>query len=173
MADKNQEIYIARITSNTDKLNSRAIHDVFVDLIRSEVEQGEVFLKALVPKREGDMFAHAGHTGPNDDGIDITASVGIPEIHKIGESDPLSAKYPIYTEGTGIFGGKGDIYAKDKESMYIPSNRGYPGFLKHSKGQPPHGFMAETYALMVGMLEVNGEIFKKKLTAKLQSDKLT
>lgn len=170
MNDNNQIEFIIR--SNTDSISAHAIHDCFSNLIKSELEGGEIFLKALVPKLSGDMFARIGHKGPNDDGSVIEGSIGIPEIHKIGESDPLSAKYPVFVdEGTGIFGERGTIFPKNKKFMYIPPNRGYPGFLAHSKGQEGKGFMAVTYALMVASLKINGEKFKHELAARLNINK--
>lgn len=162
------------IKSNTDSLSAHAVHDCFSNLVKTEIESGEIFLKVLVPKREGDLFAHVSHSGPFDAGFEIEGSVGIPEIHKAGESDPFSAKYPIFVdEGTGIFGEHGTIFAKKGKFMYIPFYRGEPGFLHDSKGQRGRGFMAATFALMSAMLSINGEKFKAELTSKLQSDKLT
>jgi hypothetical protein len=168
----NQEIYV-KVESDTDSLSARAVHDCFVNFVRAELEGGEVFLKALVPKREGDLFAHVGHKGPYDSGIEIEGSVGIPEIHKTGESDPFSAKYPIFVDkGTGIFA-KGDtIFPKDKKFMYIPPGRGYPGFLAHSKGQRGKDFSLAAFSLMIGMLQVNGERFKAELTSRLDVNKI-
>ena len=168
----NPEIYIAEIRSNTDRISAHAVHDAFVNLVRNELLQGEVALKALVPKRSMDMAAHAGHKGPVDSGPIIEGSVGIPEIHKSDESDPFSGKYPIFVDkGTGIFGEHGTIYPKDKKFMYIPSERGYPGFLKSSKGQPPREFMMATFSVMVALLKVNTDIWKAEMIAKLQADK--
>lgn len=162
------------IKSNTDSLSAHAVHDCFSNIVKAEIEGGEVFLKALVPKRERDLFAHVSHSGPFDAGFEIEGSVGIPEIHKTGESDPLSAKYPIFVdEGTGIFGEHGTIFPKQKKFMYIPPDRGFPGFLANSKGQEGKHFMAATYALMAAMLQINGEKFKAELTSRLESDKLT
>ena len=163
----NQEVYVARITSNTDKLSSLVIHDTFSNLVRKEMEGAETFLKALVPKRTGDLFAHVGSKGPFDDGFEIEASVGIPKIKKDGESDPFSQYYPIFVDqGTGPFG------PKTKEAMYIPPSRGYPGFLYESKGQRGQHFAAAAFALTAAMLEINGEKFKAELTSRLQAAKI-
>ena len=166
------EIVIERITSNTDRLSARAVHDSFVEFIRNEALMGEVALKSFVPKRSLDMAAHAGHKGPEDSGMIIEASVGIPEIHKTNESSPFSAKYPLFVDkGTGIFAEHGTIFAKEKEFMYIPPERGYPGFLRSSKGQPPKEFMAATFSTMVALLRINSDVWKKELTARLEADK--
>lgn len=164
------------IRSNTDGLSARAVHASLVEFIRDELIDGEAILKAVVPKREGDLFAHVGHTGPVDMGAIIEGSVGIPEIHKSGESDPLSAKYPVFADkGTGIYGGEGIIFAKRKEFMYIPPERGggteYPLFLRASKGQRGQHFSLIAFANMVAMLEINGEKFKAELTSRLDLDK--
>ena len=162
------------VKSNTDSLSARAVHDCFVNLVQTEIEGGEVFLKALVPKREGDLFAHAGHKGPIDGGLIVEGSVGIPEIHKQGESSLESGKYPLdVDQGTGIFGDHGTIFPREKRFMYIPPERGIPGFLAHSKGQRGRGFMAATYALMVASLQINGQKFRAELTARLKADQLT
>ena len=161
------------IESNIDSLSTRAVHDCFVNLVRNELLMGEVALKAFVPKRSMDMAAHTGHKGPIDDGIEIEGSVGIPEIHKVGESDPFSAKYPIFVDkGTGIFAEHGDIFPKEKKFMYIPPDRGYPGFLAHSKGQPPKEFMLATFSTMIAMLKINGDVWKAELTSKLEAEKI-
>jgi hypothetical protein len=111
------------------------------------------------------MFSHVGHSGPFDDGFEITAAVGIPEIHKTDESSPYSAKYPVFVDkGTDPFS------AKTKDFMYIPPARGYPGFLKTSRGQQGHHFMAATYAVMASMLRINGEVFRAEVTSKLKVD---
>lgn len=162
------------VRSNIDKLSEKAVHDTLVNYLSDELIAGETILKFLVPKKDGDLEAHAGHRGPDDDGIEATGVVGIPEIHKAGESDPFSAKYPIFTDkGTGIFGEHGTIFPKEKRFMYIPPDRGIPGFLRTSKGQEGHHFMVATFASMVAMLQINGEKFKADLTAKLKSDQLT
>lgn len=169
--DSNTRYEVVRITSNTDKLSAKVIHDVLINLVRNEAIVGETALKALVPKREGDMAEKAGHTGPVDEGEEIKSSVGIPEIHKVGESDPLSAKYPLFSDqGTGIFGEHGTIFPTKKQFMYIPPQRGIPGFLRSSKGQEGKEFLAASYAVMVAMLQINGNIFKAELTTRLQAE---
>lgn len=172
MAD-DVELYIASVKSNTSKLSEKAVHDSLVNLVRNEAIFGELMLKALIPKREGDTAEAAGHKGPFDDGFNVTAAVGVPEVHRTGESDPFSAKSPLFVDkGTGIFGGEGEIFAKDKDFMYIPPDRGIPGFLRHSKGQVGKEFMAATFVSMVEAMKINGELFRAELTSKLTSDKL-
>lgn len=166
------------VRSNIDKLSEKAVHDTLVNYLSDELISGEDILRFLVPKREGDMAAHVGHKGPIDSGTEIEGSVGIPEIHKTGESDPLSAKYPLFTDdGTGIFGEHGTIFSKRGRDkfMYIPPQRSdFGGGFAHSvKGQEGHHFMFATFAAMVAMLQINGEKFKADLTAKLKSDQLT
>lgn len=169
----NQTIQID-VETNIDSLSARAVHDCFVNLVRNELLMGEVALKALVPKRTMDMAAHTGHKGPVDGGIEIEGSVGIPEIHKSDESDPFSAKYPLFVDkGTGIFGEHGTIFSKEKQFMYIPPERGFPGFLRSSKGQPGKEFLFATFTTMVAMLKINSDAFKAELTAKLDADKLS
>jgi hypothetical protein len=173
MAD-NPELEVVGIRSNINSLSEKAFHDVLVNLVRNELLVGEVALKTLVPKREGDMAAHAGHKGPIDTGLEIEGSVGIPEIHKAGESDPFSAKYPLFVdEGTGIFGEHGTIFPKEKRFMYIPPDRGIPGFLRTSKGQEGRHFMAKTFSIMQAMLQINGELFRSELNTKLKAGQLT
>ena len=172
------ELYIESIKSNTSKLSGHIVHDAAVNLVRNEAIFGEIMLKALVPKHEGFMAEAAGHKGPFDDGTDVFASVGIPEIHKPNESDPFSAKYPEFVaKGTGLFGDEPDyIFAKrDKGFMYIPperSDRG-GGFLFKSKGQEGKPFMRATYESMVEALKINGELFKAELSSKMKSDTLS
>jgi hypothetical protein len=169
------EIEIVSIKSNTDALSERAIHDTLVSFVRNEALMGEVALKALVPKRSMAMAAAAGHKGPYDEGLEITAYVGIPEIPP-DESDPSSGKYPIFVDsGTGIFADHGTIVAKEHDFMHIPASRGggteYPMFLKQSKGQEGKHFMAATFAVMINMLQTNAEVWKTELTSKLDADK--
>jgi hypothetical protein len=174
--DQHLELYISSIKSNTDKLSGKAVHDVAVNLVRNEAIFGEIMLKAFVPKHEGFMAEAAGHKGPFDDGTDVVASVGIPEIHKPGESDPFSAKYPEFVaKGTGLFGDTPhDIFAKKYPGfMYIPPERGAPGFLFKSKGQVGKPFLQATYVSMVEAMKINGEIFKSELTARMKSDTLS
>jgi hypothetical protein len=175
VADSKPEVYIAEIKSNTEKLSDRALHDTLVNFVRNEALMGEVALKAIVPK--GDTLAltrAAGHKGPYDEGAEITAYVGIPEIHKAGETDPLSAKYPLFVEkGTGIFGDShSEILPKTREFMKLPTKGDYGIFHKHVKGQEGRGFMLVTFSVMVGMLRVNGDAFRVELTSRLKSDKL-
>lgn len=173
----NPQIEIVAIRSNTDAISGRAVHDSLVNMLRDELLMGEAFLAGIVPKRSGDMAEHVGHRGPDDAGEIIDGSVGIPEIHKSDESDPFSAKYPLFVDkGTGIFGEHGTIFPKEKHFMYLPPERGggteYPRFLSSSEGQAPRGFMLETFAFMSAWLKVNGEIWKSELAAKLNADKL-
>lgn len=169
----NPELELVAIESNTDRLSGRVVHDALVNLVKNELRVGEDAMKALVPKFEGDMAAHVSHKGPFDSGLEVEGSVGIPEIHKAGESDPESAKYPIFvSKGTGIFGDHGTIFPKAKQFMYIPPDRGYPGFLRSSKGQKGNDFLAATYAVMVAMLQINGEIWKAEITNKMKADTL-
>lgn len=159
------------VRSNTDSLSERAVHDSLVDMLRDELILGEAFLAGIVPKRDGDMAAHVSHR-LDDSGAIIEGAVGIPEIHKASESDPFSAKYPLFVDkGTGIFGDHGTIFPSEKQFMYIPPERGIPGFLRSSKGQSGRGFMFATYSFMLAMLEMNGEIFRAELSARLNSDK--
>ena len=170
------EVYISSIKSNTDRLSEKAVHDTLVDFIRNEALMGEVALKALVPK--GDTLSltrAAGHTGPYDDGLEVTAHVGIPEIHKTDESSPTSAKYPIFVDkGTGIFGDShSSIFPKTKEFMKLPPKGDYSIFHKSVKGQEGKEFMMATFAVMIAMLKINGETFRAELMEKLKADQMT
>lgn len=176
MSDRDVEIYIESIKSNTDKLSAKAVHDSAVNLVRNEAIFGEIMLKALVPKHEGFMAEAAGHKGPFDDGTDVIAAVGIPEIHKSNESDPFSAKYPLFAwKGTGLFGDEPhDIFSKRPGGfMYIPLERGSPGFLFRSKGQEGKPFIQATYISMVEAMKINGELFKAELSTRMKSDTLS
>jgi hypothetical protein len=171
----NQPEVILEVKSNTQKLSDRALHDVLVSFMRHEALMGEVALKALVPKGETFSLAReAGHKGPFDEGAEITASVGIPEIHKPGETDPLSAKYPIFVDkGTGIFGDTDSkIFPKTRKFMKLPPKDDFSIFHRSIKGQKGQEFMLATFSIMVGMLRINGETFKAELSEKLKSDKL-
>lgn len=168
----NVEFYI---TSNTEKLSDLALHDTLVNFVRNEIVMGEVALKAVAPKGESlSMAREAGHKGPIDEGYEVTGYVGIPEIHKVGESDPLSAKYPVFVDkGTGIFGDThSEIFPKTRHFMKLPPKGDFSIFHRSVKGQKGQEFMAATFAVMVGMLRINGEEFKKELSTKLESDKL-
>lgn len=174
MADNAQIEF--HIVSNTDKISDKVLHDTLVNFVRNESLMGEVALKAIVPKGESlSLTREAGHRGPYDEGAEITAYVGIPEIHKPGEIDPLSARYPIFVDkGTGIFGDRDSrIFPNTKEFMKLPPKDGYSIFHRSVKGQKGQGFMAATFSTMVNMLRINGEAWKTELTKKLQSDKLT
>lgn len=168
---RDPEIEIVSITSNTQALSEKVIHDSLVNMLKDELLLGEAFLAGIVPKREGDMAAHVGHR-IDDKGIEIEGAVGIPEIHKTGESDVLSGQYPLFVDkGTGIFNEHGTIFPKEKQFMYIPPERGIPGWLRSSKGQPGQHFMFATFSMMVSLLEMNGQIWKADLAAKLNADK--
>lgn len=163
------------VKSNTEKLSDRALHDALVNFVRNEAVMGEIALKALVPKGETfSLTRAAGHKGPYDEGAEVTAYVGIPEIHKAGETDPLSARYPLFVDkGTGIFGDShATIFPKTREFMKLPPKGDYSIFHKHVKGQEGRGFMAATFSAMVAMLKINGEAFRVDLTSKLKADKL-
>jgi hypothetical protein len=171
----NQPEVILEVKSNTEKLSDRALHETLVNFVRREALMGEVALKAIVPKGETLSLAReAGHKGPFDEGYEITASVGIPEIHRSGESDPLSARYPIFVDkGTGIFGDKDSrIFPKTKEFMKLPPKDDFSIFHRSVKGQKGQEFMLATFSAMVGMLRINSEEFRKEFSAKLKADKL-
>lgn len=170
------EIYISSIKSNTDNLSERAVHDTLVSFIDHEAIMGEIALKSFVPK--GDTLAltrEAGHKGPYDDGLEITAHVGIPEIHADDKLSPNAPKYPVFVDqGTGIFGDThSPIFPKISEFMKLPPKGDLPIFHKSVKGQEGKEFMAATFAFMLGMLKVNGEAFRAELITKLKADQLT
>jgi hypothetical protein len=168
------EIYVR---SNTDGLSARVLHDCLYNLVETELIGGETFLKALVPKKTGSLEQHVGHSGPFDEGIEISGSVGIPMIEKTSESgsyDPNSSLYPLFVDkGTGIFGDKeSPIFARKGEFMKLPPDGINSMFQREVKGQRGHEFMAATYGLMKAMLEINGAKFKEELRVKLKADQL-
>ena len=173
------ELYVADIKSNTDKMSARAIHDSLVNLVRTEAFIGEDFMRAIVPKFDGTMAASVGHRGPIDGGLEIDAAVGIPEIHKPDESDDYSAKYPLFVnEGTGPYASRGPIGPKRGFWMVVPPERSTMGagrniYMMRTMGQRGRHFTAATYAVMAGMLAVNGEKFRAEVTAKLMADQLS
>lgn len=163
------------VRTNTEKMSDRALHDTLVNFVRNEALMGEVALKALVPKGDTlSMMREASHKGPFDEGGIVTASVGIPEIHKAGEADPDSAKYPLFTDrGTGIFGeSRSEIFPKTREFMKLPPKGDFSIFHKHVKGQEGKEFMLATFSVMVNMLKINSEVFKTELSEKFKADKL-
>jgi hypothetical protein len=165
------------IRSNTDKLSDRAVHDSLVNFVDAELVGGEVFLKVLVPKKTFSLEHAVSHSGPFDDGFEISGSVGIPPIAKLSDSgsfDPNSVDYPIFVDkGTGIFAeGSTTIFAKKGEFMKLPPDGLHSMYQREVKGQPGKEFMAATYGLMKGMLEINGEKFKEELKVRLMADKL-
>lgn len=165
------------VRSNTDSLSARVLHDCLYNLVETELIGGETFLKALVPKKTFALEHNVGHSGPFDEGIEISGSVGIPMIEKTSESgsyDPKSSLYPLFVDkGTGIFGDReSPIFSRKGEFMKLPPDGIHSIYQKEVKGQRGHEFMAATYGLMKAMLEINGAKFRDELKLRLKANQL-
>jgi hypothetical protein len=163
------------IKSNTDSLSARAVHDALVHMVGDSAEEGADFLKMAVPHRTLAMAMAAGHHGPVDDGINVSASVGIPPIVNPGGSfDPNSMRYPMFVDkGTGIFGDyHTPIFAKRSEAMKLPPDGVHSIFQHEIKGQEGQFFMKKTFEFMKASMSINAEHFKAELKSKLTADKL-
>jgi len=167
------DIEVIGIKTNISNLSERAVHRTLVDLVDHVASEGGDALKAIVPHDIGELAKHAGHKGPHDLGLEITASVGVLDIARPG-SDPVSMKYPIFVDkGTGIYGeSHTPIFAKRSHFMKLPPKEGYSTFQHEVKGQRPQYFMAKTFAFMLTSLDINGKRFKEELKVKLAADEL-
>lgn len=173
MADDN--IYVARIESNTERLSADAVHKSLADMVKGITDDGVEFLKDIVP--HGATLAlteAAGSHGPIDTGFEFVAEIGIPAIFNASSIySPAAMLYPIYVDqGTGIYGDhKTPIYPYRALYMKLPKDGIHSIYHKKVEGQKGQHYMAATYAsIRLVSLPYWKEKFKAILKSKIQSD---
>jgi hypothetical protein len=176
MANDNQ-IYVARIESNTRKLSGDSVHQTLSDMVKGITDDTEGFLKGIVPHGSTLALSEAvGSHGPVDVGIEFLAEIGIPAImDSTSIYNPGSMLYPIYVDkGTGIYGNNASaIYPFRANYMKLPPDGIHSIYQKSVKGQKGQHYMAATYAAMrLVTLPYWKEKFKAILKLRLQPDSL-
>jgi hypothetical protein len=171
----------SEVRSNIDRLDAEVFHRCLVELIEDLAKDGGRFLKAIVPVGEtAALQRHAGHTAAHDDGVVITAAVGVKAIEgaarrffQVGTKDtPVPGEqhpgdYPIFVDrGTGEFGPTGQsIFARRANFMAFPGAEGHTIFRHKVAGQRGQHFMLKTYVEMLTLLPALSKVYAAKVSA--------
>jgi hypothetical protein len=147
------------IRSNVDALSADRIHQALVQMVQRNVEESTEFLRAIEPKRTGELEAHTSHTDAIEDiAGQIEAKIGITSIENAPDTNAVARnmhpgaqdtdQYPLFVDrGTGVFGPTGSpIFARDPKGMMVFEGREGTVFTHVVKGQHGQHFMAATAA---------------------------
>lgn len=155
-----EDVRVVGVRSNVSALSSARLHQALKDMVERVVDDSTTFMRAIEPKRTGELEAHTIHTHAEDVVDLIEAKLGVTAI---GESVPSigsdSSHYPIFVDvGTGIFGDTGSrIFAHTAKRMHFEID-GHEIFAESVAGQRGQHFVAATEAFAQALLRTDPHI---------------